>query len=171
VAVLPPSDLYRCAGDGPNDYAYLVVTTHAMWEGVLATIGRTDLLDDRDWSSRTWRGQNHDTVHEAIEGWTHQHGKFEVMEAMESNGVPCSAVFDANDVLTHHHMQGRGMIAGIEHPQRGSMEVPGNPVRLEDSPTEVCRAPLLGEHNEEVFGELLGLSAADLERLSEAGVV
>lgn len=165
------ADVYRCAGEGPNDYAYIVATSRDMWDGLLKTIDRTDLVGHDDWSDALWRSRNWDEVHALIEGWTSQHDKFAVMEAMEANGVPCSAVFDTGDLLTHPHLRERGMVATVRHPQAGSFDVPGNPVRLSASPTDVRRAPLLGEHNAEVYEELLGLDDAELVRLRGAGII
>lgn len=165
------ADLYACAGGGPNDYAYIVSPMPDMWDGVLKTIDRTDLIGHEDWSSPAWRSSNWDEVHELIESWTAGRDKFAVMETMGANGVPCSAVFDTGDLLTHPHLRERGMVATVEHPQAGTFDVPGNPVRLSSSPTDVRRAPLLGEHNEEVYGELLGTDADSLARLKAAGVI
>ena len=63
------------------------------------------------------------------------------------------------------------MIVPIEHPHRGRMDIPGNPVRMSDSPTEVTRAPLLGEHSAEVYSTLLGFDAAAVEALKKDGVI
>jgi formyl-CoA transferase len=168
---LSPSDLYACAPGGPNDYIFMMVNTRAMWEGVLKSIERDDLIADPDWSNGRWRGQNFDEVHKTIEAWTSRHDKFTAMETMGRNGVPCGAVFDSNDLLTHPHLEERGMICEIDHPARGKFKVPGNPVKLEHSPTTIVRAPLLGEHNAEVYREVLGLDAPEVERLQGAGVI
>jgi formyl-CoA transferase len=165
------ADLYRCKGDGPNDYAYVVATNRAMWEGILKTIDRTDLIGHDEWSSGGWRSRNWDQVHDLIEEWTVHHDKFAAMEAMEANGVPCSAVFDTGDLLTHPHLRGRGMVATIDYPSIGSYDVPGNPIRLSASTVEVDRAPMLGEHNAEVYRELLGLDETDRAALNERGVI
>jgi formyl-CoA transferase len=92
------------------------------------------------------------------------------MEALGANGVPCSAVYDTADLLTHRHMRERGMVQRMEHPA-GTYDVPANPIRLSGSPTEVTRAPLLGEHNAEVYADLLGLGEDQLTRLSKDGVI
>lgn len=164
------ADLYPCAPGGPNDYVYVAVQTPAMWEGVLKTIGRTDLLDDEDLSSRRWRREHPDEVHAVIAPWTKERDKFEVMERMGENGVPCSAVYDTRDLLSNRHLTERGSVARIEHPDLGEVDVPANPVRLSDSPTALDRAPLLGEHNAEVYEEA-GLGAEDIERLARDGVI
>ena len=165
------ADLYRCAGDGPNAYVYIVSPMPDMWDGVLKTIDRTDLIGDKEHANPAWRSQNWDAVHELVESWTSQRDKWTVMEALGANGVPCSAVYDTGDLLTHPHMRERGMVATIEHPKAGTFDMPGNPVRLSDSPTGVTRAPLLGEHNAEVYTELLGLDDAALARLAKDGVI
>jgi formyl-CoA transferase len=165
------ADLYPCAGGGPNDYAYIVATNREMWDGILKTIDRTDLIGDEEWANPGWRSQNWDQVREIIEPWTITRDKFDVMAAFESNGVPCSAVFDTADLLESEHLRERGMVAHIDHPQAGEYDVPGNPVRLSDSSTEVTRPPLLGEHNDEVYGELLSLDASELERLRRNEII
>jgi formyl-CoA transferase len=63
------------------------------------------------------------------------------------------------------------MVTTIDHPTRGTLDVPGSPIRLADSPTTITRSPLLGEHNRDVYGELLGLDEADLAGLSRDGVI
>jgi formyl-CoA transferase len=63
------------------------------------------------------------------------------------------------------------MIVTIKHPVRGDFTMPGCPVRLEDSPVEVTSAPLLGQHNADVYGELLGLGAGQLEDLKREGII
>jgi formyl-CoA transferase len=63
------------------------------------------------------------------------------------------------------------MVVDLEHPARGRFPMLGNPVKLSGSPTEVTRAPLLGEHNADVFGGLLGLSADDLAKLKQDGAI
>jgi formyl-CoA transferase len=170
---LPASTLYPCAGGGPNDYVYIAVTSPDMWAGVLRTIGREDLIGDADWTSFAWVTKNPDQVDAMVGGWTGERPKFEVMEAMAANGVPCSAVHDSEDVLASAHLRARGMVATVEHPVRGPMQVPGNPVRVgqPDEQVPLRPAPLLGEHTVDVLGEVLGLTAADLEELRRAGSV
>jgi crotonobetainyl-CoA:carnitine CoA-transferase CaiB-like acyl-CoA transferase len=73
--------------------------------------------------------------------------------------------------MTNRHLIDGGMIVPIEHPHRGHMNIPGNPVRMSDSPTEVTRAPLLSEHSAEVYGKLLGFDAAAVEALKKDGVI
>ena len=106
-----------------------------------------------------------------VEGWTEKLSKREAMETLAGASVPCGAVLDSGEVLGDPHLIERGMVVPMEHPMRGRFMMPGNPVRLSGSPSEVTRAPLLGEHNDEVYGALLGFSPGDLADLRRAGVI
>jgi len=171
VSALAPTDLYPCAPGGPNDYAYLITTTPEMWESILRAIGRADIIADPRFADQRSRNKHFDELFEAIAVWTRQRGKFEVMRVLGEAGVPCGAVLDSGDILANDHLKARGMITTIEHPTRGTFTMPGCAVQLSDSPVEVQPAPLLGQHNPEIYGALLGMTSADLAALREAGVL
>jgi formyl-CoA transferase len=168
---LAPSGIYSCSPGGPNDYVFFMINNRAMWEGILKTIGRDDLIGHDDWTSMRWRAEHYEEVHQLVDGWTSQHGKFDVMDAMQRNGVPCGAVFDTREILEHPHMKGRGAVATIDHPVRGTFDMPGNPVRVHGGTAPVVASPLLGQHNAELYQELLGLETGELEALHSAGIV
>ena len=86
-------------------------------------------------------------------------------------GVPCGAVLDTAEVMSNQHLIDRGMIVDVEHPVRGKFQMPGNAIRMSGSPTSVTRAPLVGEHNQEVYGKLVGLSDDELASLTADGVI
>ncbi len=166
-----PSNLYRCRPFGPNDYVYIHVANQHMWRALTRVVGRPEAGDDPRFADQKSRVGQGDEVDALVESWTEKHTKHEAMEKLGAAGVPCGAVLDSAEVVTNRHLVDRGMIVPIEHPQRGRMDIPGNPVRLSDSPTEVTRAPLLGEHSAEVYGALLGLDAAALQALKKDGVI
>jgi len=171
IANLAPTDLYPCAPGGPNDYAYLIATTQEMWESLIKSIGRPEILTDARFADQRSRNKHFDELFAAVSSWTRQRNKFEVMRILGEAGVPCGAVLDSGDVLANEHLKARGMIRTIEHPTRGSFTMPGCAVQLSDSPVEVRPAPLLGQHNPEILGKLLGLAAGDLTDLKERGVI
>jgi formyl-CoA transferase len=170
-AAAAPSNIYRCRPFGPNDYVFIHCATVEMWRTLTAICGRPDLGDDPRYADRRDRVQFIDEIDAMIEAWTEKHTKHEVMEILAGAGVPCGAVLDSAEVLADAHLRQRGMITDLEHPTRGPFPMPGNPVRMSASPTELVRAPLLGEHNAEVYGRWLGLGPADLDALKRQGVI
>ncbi len=171
VAGLAPTDLYPCSPGGTNDYAYIIATTKEMWENLITAIGRPDVLTDPRFSDVRSRSHHFDELFDIIASWTRQRDKFEVMRTLGEVGVPCGAVLDSGDVLSNEHLKARGMIRTIEHPTRGSFTMPGCAVQLSDSPVDVQPAPLLGQHNGDILGSLLGLSQVDLANLKESGII
>ncbi len=166
-----PTDTYPCHPRGPNDYVYLMATSSAMWEALLRVIERDDLIDDPRYTKRSERNARFDEVYEYISAWTTQRDKFTVMRQMGEAGIPCGAVFDSQDILSDPHLRERGMVATLRHPTRGELTMPTCAVQMDDSPLELRPAPLLGQHNAEVYHELLGLSAEALKALEAEGVI
>ncbi len=166
-----PSNLYRCRPFGPNDYVFIHVANTDMWKALARAIGQPELADDPRFAERSGRVAQVEELEALVEGWTGKRTKHEVMEVLAGAGVPCGAVLDSGEVLENEHLRGRGMIVDVDHPTRGRMAIPGSPIRLSASPTEVTRAPLLGEHNAAVYGRLLNLGEADLAALRRDGVL
>src|SRR5579875_586685 len=163
-------DLFRCAPGGPNDYVYIYCSTPQMWEAMCATMGQPELRSDprfADHNARTSAAE----ITPIIEAWTTAHSKYEIMRMLGEAGVPCGAVLDSVELLNDPHLRERGMVVEIEHPTRGRLAMPGCAIRLEDSPVEVVSAPLLGAHNQEVYGAMLGLGEAEIAALKAQGVI
>jgi formyl-CoA transferase len=167
----PVGDIFRCAPGGPNDYVYLYCSSDEMWRAMFNVIGRPEVADDPRFKDRKGQRQNVEALTAIIEEWTTKRGKREVMKLMGEAGVPCGAVLDSVELLNDPHLRERGMIATVKHPMRGEFTMPACPVKLEDSPVEVTAAPLLGQHNRDVYGELLGLKDGELDQLKAQGVI
>jgi formyl-CoA transferase len=170
-AAAAPSNLYRCRPGGPNDYVFIHCATVEMWKTLTRIVGRPELGDDTRYHDRRDRVQFIDEIDAMIEAWTEKRGKHEVMEILAGAGVPCGAVLDSTEILADPHLRQRRFIVDLEHPRRGRYPMPGNPVRLSDSPTEIERSPLLGEHNAEVYGKLLGCGPDEIANLRRDGVI
>jgi formyl-CoA transferase len=166
-----PSNLYRCRPFGANDYVYIHVANQEMWKSLTQAIGRPELGDDPRFASSRDRVRHVEEVDPLVEAWTEKHTKHETMAALASVGVPCGAVLDTGEILSNRHLIERGMVVEVEHPMRGRFPMPANPIQLSDSPTQVTRAPLLGEHNADVYGALLGYSAAEVATLKNDGII
>ena len=166
-----PTDLYPCAGGGPNDYLYIMVVTSRMWDALVTAIDKPELGMDPRFATTRDRHANGDALWEEIAEWTRQRSKFEAMRTLADAGVPCSAVYDTQDIFDDPHLNARNMIRTIRHPRVGDFQLLAPPIHLSDSEVDLVPAPLLGEHTAVVLSKELGLSAEDLRALAESGVV
>jgi formyl-CoA transferase len=166
-----PSTIYPCAPGGPNDYVFINAWERPMWLATLKVIGRPELADDPRFADPKARWENRDALNAIIEAWTGERTKHEVMRLLGEAGVPCGAVQDTGEVLADPHLREREMIVDIDYPTRGAYKTVGCPIKLSDSPAEVTRPPLLGEHTAQVLRELCGLDPDEIARLRDAGAV
>jgi len=164
-----PTGLFPCKPGGRSDWVWIVVAGGRMRQSRMTEIGRPDLAQSN--GARGITRNEGDEVRQAIEAWTSQRTKYEVMERMREVGVPSGPVLDSGEIFANEHLRERGMLVDIEHPTRGPMTLLGCPIRLSESPAVHRRAPLLGEHTAEVLAEELGLAETELSALSESGVV
>ena len=106
-----------------------------------------------------------------ISDWSRHFDKREVMRLMGDAMVPASAVFDTLELWSDPHLRERGTFVSFEQPQRGTLTIPGNMIKLSDSQVPVQCPPELGQANDAIYGELLGLSPAQLDELRQAKVI
>ena len=165
-----PGTTYACAPGGPNDYV-IVLAQPQMWKAMCATMGRLELADDPRFATADARWENRDTLNAIVEEWTRQHSKHAVMRLLGDAGVPCGACQDTGEVLSDPHLKAREMIVDIDYPTRGTYQTVGCPVKMSDSPAEITRPPLLGEHTDALLTALCGVDPDRLERLRRDGVV
>ena len=138
-----------------------------MFDALVQIIGRPELLSDDRFCTPPARAKNAAALTEIIEGWARQHDKREVMKAFAGRGIPCGSVFDTAEVLDEH-LRERGTIVDLEHPTRGKFSTIISPLRLSARPAS-CRAPLYGEHTEDVLQNLAGYSAEEVAALRGQG--
>ncbi|MCH8226492.1 MAG: CoA transferase, partial [Chloroflexi bacterium] len=167
------SGLFACLEGGPNGYVYMMLPPDnaGMFKAAMEVMGRQELIEDPRFTTEQGRHDNAGEIMEVVRSWAKSKPKREVMAAFASRGVPCGAVFDTSEVLDQPHLRERGMIVDIEHPTRGTFPMIGCPVRLSDSPVELKPAPLYGEHSDEVFTTLGGLTQEQVDELRRDKVI
>jgi len=172
--VAAPSGVFRCKGDGPNDYCYIHASRGGgggHFQRLLRTIGREDLLTDARFETSESRTEHAAELHAIIEEWTRQRAKREVMQTLGGAGVPTGAVYDTVELQNDPFLRSRGTFGTVQHPVRGEFTMPGWPVKMSDSTVALHSAPLLGQDNADVYGELLGCTEEQLAELREAHII
>jgi crotonobetainyl-CoA:carnitine CoA-transferase CaiB-like acyl-CoA transferase len=168
----PPSGIFPCRPEGPNDYVYLLTSraNPEHWTRLLKLIGREDLMGDARFDSYEARVAHEAEINEIISAWTRQRTKQEAMTQLSGAGVPSGAVLDTNDLVEEPSFYERGILQTMTHGER-KMAMPTWPVRFNGVPAEVKSAPLLGEHTAEVLSEWLGIDEGAFAELRRDGVV
>jgi formyl-CoA transferase len=168
-----PSEVYPCKGDGPNDYCYIYTTRagNHQWERLCRVIGHDALIDDPRFKQPQDRFKHREELDAIIAAWTSTRDKRDVMERLGSAGVPAGAVFDTDELLNDPFLRKRGMFVTIDHPVRGEFTMPGWPVKMSDSDVPVTAAPLLGQHNEQVYGGWFGYTSAEVRGLRDEQII
>jgi formyl-CoA transferase len=164
-----PGWAVKTKGGGPNDYIYVIVQPQG-WASLAELIGRPDLAEHPDWARPEDRLPKLDKVFALIEDWSERHTKWEVLEALNALNIPCGPVLSTKELIEDETLAELGAIVTVDHPERGPFKTVGSPLRLSDSPVEIVRSPLLGEHTDEICTEL-GYLPEQLELFRSAGVI
>lgn len=166
-----PGWIVKCKGweTDPDAYIY-VITQAAAFNGLAKAIGREDWLDDPEWNTPAARLPRLAEMFDEIEKWTKTKNKFEVMDILNPLNVPCGPILSMKELAAEPSLRESGTIVEVDHPERGKYLTVGNPIKLSDSPADVDRSPLLGEHTDEILGEI-GLSDSDIAASKSAGAV
>lgn len=165
-----PGWAIKCAPGGPNDYVYIIVQPVG-WEPIAKMIGRPELADDPDWNTPEARLSKLDKMFQLIEEWSIGHGKWEVLALLNEHNIPCGPILSTREIIEDPSLADNEMVVRVDHPERGEFVTVGCPIKLSDSPVEVERSPLLGEHNDEVYVTELGVPGAELAELKANGVI
>ena len=167
-----PGWIVKCKGweSDPDSYVY-VITQAAAFPALAKAIGREDWLGDPEWNTPEARLPKLDTVFAEIEKWTMTKTKFEVMDTLNPLNVPCGPILSMKELAGEPSLRATGTVVEVEHPERGKYLTVGNPIKLSDSPAEVVRSPLLGEHTDEILKQVIGFSDEEIAAAKDAGAV
>lgn len=168
--LMAPHGCYPCRGE--DHWVTIAVSGEEEWQAFCKATGGPDWAKDRMFADAAGRRQNRSELDRLVTEWTRQHTDYEVMEALQSAGVAAMPTFSGRMIPRDPHVKERGILAEIEHPELGKRTVVGAPWRLSATPARIPRAaPLIGEHNQYVLGELLGMSHDEIDRLVKEEVV
>ena len=164
-----PGWVLKCAPGGQNDFIYVIIQPPG-WAPLMGVIGREDLITDPDWATPEARLPKLDQCFELVEEWTLTKSKFEAMEVLSKLGIPCGPIMSMKELGEDEALRETKTVVEVEHPERGKYLTVGNPIKLSKSPSEVGRAPLLGEHTEKVLAEI-GLTDEEIENARLDGAI
>ena len=146
--------------------------SNAVWRRFCAAIGRPELSRDPGFATAPARRDRRDQIAAIIGGWTGQRPKGEVVRALTEAGVPAAPVNNVAEMMADPQVQAREMFVEVDHPTHGPLTTTGTPLKLSETPGRIrWLAPMPGEHNEEVFVDLLGHSREDVARWHAEGVI
>ncbi|MCP5151422.1 MAG: formyl-CoA transferase [Chromatiales bacterium] len=165
-----PGWAVRCAPGGPNDYIYVIIQPPG-WAPLMRLAGRPELIEDPEWATPEKRLPKLEQCFSIIEEWTMTRTKFEVMELLNKENVPCGPILSMSELAAEPSLRQTGTVVEVDHPKRGKYLTVGNPIKLSDSPTDVQRSPLLGEHTEEILRNVLGWSDGEVAEARQTGAV
>lgn len=168
-------DLYRCpVGAFPTSdgYIYITATTQGQFEGVVRSAGHPELAADSRFITESDRLANSAELNRIVTEWTSAHPGEEILAALTAADVPCAPIADIEQVVNNPQLKHRQNIVTVKTSGGQELPLPGIPVKLSETPGSVRLAPpATGEHNEEVYGSMLGMSKADLDVLRQQGVI
>ncbi len=171
-ATLPniaPSNVYP-TGDG--DLVLIAANQNSVFTRLAAAMARPDLAEDERFSTHGARGANMAELDGLIAEWTATRNGDHLLELLHEHGVPAGRIFRAKDMLTDPHFAARQAIVRVPHRDFGEVPMQNVAPKLSTTPGAVRTAgPELGEHNDPVWGQLLGVAPDELRRLHDNGVI
>jgi len=165
-----PHGVYRCKGD--DRWCAIAVFTDGEWQGFKRALGNPPWAEDKRFATLTSRLKNKTKLDRLVEEWTKKHTAEEAMAWLQKQGVAAGVVQSASDLAQDPQLNERGFFIELDHPELGKTISDAVPIRLSETPARYSRAaPLLGQDNEYVYGELLGLSETELTELKKQGII
>jgi benzylsuccinate CoA-transferase BbsF subunit len=165
-----PHGIYRCRGD--DRWCAIAVFDDKEWRRFRHVLGNPSWAEDRRFATSDGRLESVDELDRRVEGWTMQHTVEEVMTWLQAAGIAAGVVQDARDLANDPQLRSRGFFVELDHPELGKTMSDAVPIRLSRTRAGYRRAaPTLGQDNDYVYRELLGMNIDDINALREQGVI
>ena len=168
--IMAPHNCYRCRGD--DKWVSIAVATDEEWQAFCNAAGHPEWASDERFADTYSRWKNERELNDLIGEWTVNYTHYEVTEILQKAGVAAIPSFSNEEIFSDPHFKARELAVEVEHPSMGKQVVLGPPWRLSETPARVTKsAPTMGENNEYVFGEILGMSGKEIARLIEEEII
>lgn len=167
-----PGWIVKCKGweTDPNAYVYFI-TQAAVWGNICDLIGKPEWKDDPGYATPDARLDKIPQIFDTVEGWTKTLDKFEVMDLCNPLNIPCGPILSMKELAEEPSLRATGTVVEVDHPTRGTYLTVGNPVKLSDSPSDVQRSPLLGEHTDDILRTVVGFGDEDIAAARKEGAI
>ena len=167
---MAPYGNYPCQGE--DRWVSIAVANDEEWRGLAQAMGSPNWTTEDRFASRYQRQRHRGELDDQLSEWTSQRDAWEITELLQSHGVAAIPVMDAEERLHDRHNQERGLYHEIEHPSLGVEPIFNLMWNLEKTPPSIrSHAPLLGQHNQQVLCDMLGLSPSELSDLEQRQIV
>ncbi len=169
IPKVAPSNIYETSDD---KFIYIGANHDALFKRLSKIMGQPELGDDPRYSTHKERGERQQELDDMVNQWTKQHTMAELDKMLEEAGVPASPIYTIADIAKDPHYHAREMIREIEDSVWGKVKVPGIVPKLSGTPGDIeWGGPGLGEHNNEIYQEILGFTAEQVDELEKNGVI
>jgi len=155
-----------------DGYVVICTITDPQWQKVLQAMGREDLSGEPRYATRENRTKNMTEVDGLVQAWCKERTVEEVLVILRKSGVPCSPLPTFDQVADDPQLLSREMIVEVEQPVSGKVKLSGSVYKMSKTPGDRRkRIPAVGEHNEEIYGGLLGIDAQEIQKLRQEGII
>jgi crotonobetainyl-CoA:carnitine CoA-transferase CaiB-like acyl-CoA transferase len=165
-----PHNTFPCAG--ADRWVTIAVTSDRQWASLADAMGRSELTGDPRFATLEGRLSNQDELDRIVGGWTRDREMYQIARLLQERGVPAGPVLRGPDLLQDPHYRDRHTFNEVDHPQVGPKWYPGFAWRMSETPGQVHWAsPTLGQHNHQIYNQLLGLTGPEITELEREGVI
>ncbi len=168
--IMAPHNCYRCRGD--DKWVSIAISTPDEWDSFCEALGNLPWTRDERFADAYERWRNQEELDKLVTAWTINYTHYEVTDMLQKVGVAAMPSLNNEEIVSDPHFKQRGMTTTVEHPVMGEVVVFGVPWKFSKTPSRITKAaPVMGESNDYVFRELLGLSSDEIGRLIDEGVI
>jgi benzylsuccinate CoA-transferase BbsF subunit len=168
--IMAPHNCYRCRGD--DKWVSIAISAPEEWDSFCEILGNPQWTRDERFADAYERWKHQEELDKLVTAWTINYTHYEVTDMLQKVGVAAMPSLSNEEIVNDPHFKHRGITTTVEHPVMGEVVVFGVPWQFSKTPAKITKAaPVMGESNDYVFRELLGLPSDEISRLVDEGVI